>query len=70
MVLVYLVNKPHVLRRIIRWLLMFLKYDFTVVYKPGRTHVVTDALSKLLDITKPTGVLDQTTYASLFYVKP
>jgi hypothetical protein len=69
MVLVYLVNKPHVLRRIIRWLLMFLKYDFTVVYKPGRTHVVTDALSKLLDITKPTGVLDQTTYASLFYTR-
>ncbi len=48
---------------------MFLKYDFTVVYKPGRTHVVTDALSKLLDITKPTGVLDQTTYASLFYTR-
>jgi hypothetical protein len=48
---------------------MFLEYDFTVVYKLSRTHVVADALLKLLDITKPTCVLDQTTYASLFYTR-
>ncbi len=48
---------------------MFLEYDFTVVYKLSRTHVVVDALLKLLDITKPTCVLDQTTYASLFYTR-
>ncbi len=40
------------------------------MYKPSGTHVVVDALSKLLDITKPTSVFDQTTYASLFYAKP
>ncbi len=50
-----------------KWLLLFLEYDFTLVYKPGRTHVIIDALSRLLDITEPIGVLDQTTYASLFY---
>jgi hypothetical protein len=33
MALVYLVNKPQVLGRIIRWLLLFLKYDFTIMYK-------------------------------------
>jgi hypothetical protein len=27
-------------------------------------------LSKLLDITKPTSVLDQTIVASLFYIEP
>ncbi len=46
--LVYLVNKPHVSRRITRWLLLFLEYEFTIVYKPGRTHVIVDALSRLL----------------------
>jgi hypothetical protein len=35
----------------IRWLLFFLKYDFTIVYKLGKTHVVIDALSRLLDST-------------------
>jgi hypothetical protein len=44
MALVYLVNKPQVLGRIARWLLLFLEYEFTVVYKLGKTHVVTDVL--------------------------
>jgi len=46
---------------------LFLEYDFTIVYKPGRTHVVANALSRLLNIIKPTGVLDQTIDANLFY---
>ncbi len=49
MALVYLVNKPQVSRRIARWLLLFLKYEFTLVYKPSITHVVVDILSKLPD---------------------
>jgi hypothetical protein len=69
MALVYLVNKPHVLGRIIRLLLLFLKYDFIVMYKISRTHVVANALSKLLDITQPTSVPNQTIDASLFYTK-
>jgi hypothetical protein len=56
MVLVYLVNKPHVSRRITRWLLLFLEYEFIVVYKPSRTHVVADALPRLLDSSEPLGV--------------
>jgi hypothetical protein len=58
MALIYLVNKPHVDRRIARWLLLFLKYEFIVVYKPGKTHVVVDVLSRLPDSSKPLGVLD------------
>jgi hypothetical protein len=69
MALVYLVNKPHVLRRIARWILLFLEYDFIVVYKLGIIHVVANALSKLLDNTKPIGVFDQTTNASLFNIR-
>jgi hypothetical protein len=34
--LVHLVNKPQVLSRIARWLLLFLEYDFTVVHKPSK----------------------------------
>ncbi len=41
-----------------------------VVYKLGRTHVITNALSILPNITKPTSVHDYTTNASLFYIKP
>jgi len=68
MALVYLVNKPQVLGRIARWLLLFLEYDFTIVYKLGRIHVVTNALSRLLDSIKPIGVPYQTIDANLFYI--
>jgi hypothetical protein len=57
-------------RRIVRWLLLFLEYDFTVMYKLGKIHVVANALSRLLDIIEPIGVFGQTTDASLFYIKP
>jgi hypothetical protein len=53
MALVYLVNKPQVSRRITRWLLLILEYDFIVVYKPNKIHVIVNALSRLLDITNP-----------------
>ncbi len=69
MALVYLVNKPQVLGKIVKWLLLFLKYDLTIVYKPCKTHVVTYALSRLLNIIKPIGVPNQTIDASLFYTK-
>ncbi len=70
MALVYLVNKPQVLRRMTRWSLLFQEYDFIVLYKLDKTHVVVDALSRLLNITQPTCVPNQTTYASLFYIEP
>jgi hypothetical protein len=40
------------------------------MYKPGKTHVVADALLKLPDNTEPTGVPDQTIDASLFCTGP
>jgi len=47
-----------------------LKYEFIVVYKLGRTHVVDDVLSKLPDNSKPLGVPYQNRDASLFSLKP
>jgi hypothetical protein len=70
MALVYLVNKPHVLGRIPTWFSLFFKYDFKIMYKPGRIHVIVDALLRLPDSTKPIGVPNQTTIAILFYTRP
>jgi hypothetical protein len=42
--------------KIARWMLLFLEYEFTVVYKPSRTHVVIDALFGLPNSSKPLGV--------------
>jgi hypothetical protein len=59
MALVYLVNKLEISGGITKWLLLF--FD-----KLGKTHVVVDALSRLLNIIKPTCVPNQTIDASLF----
>jgi hypothetical protein len=50
-------------RRMAKWLLLFLGYEFIVVYKLGRTHVVV-VLSKLPDSSKPLGVPNQIVDAS------
>jgi hypothetical protein len=60
MALVYLVNKPQVSSRLTRWLLLFLEYDFKVVYKPSRSHLMVDALNRLPNKIELVGVLDQT----------
>ncbi len=70
MALVYLVNKPQVSRRIPKWLLLFLKYDFIIMYKLNKTHVVAYALSRLLNNIELTSVPNKTTYESLFYTWP
>jgi hypothetical protein len=53
--LIYLVNKPQVSSIITRWLLLFLEYDFKIVYKLGRSHLITDALSRLPNQAEPIG---------------
>ncbi len=50
--------------------MLFLEYEFTIVYKSGRTHVVADALSKLSNNLKPLGVPDQIVDVSLFSIEP
>jgi len=39
------------------------------VYKLGKIHVVANALSILLNITKSTSVPNETTYVSMFYIE-
>jgi hypothetical protein len=66
MALIYLVNKSQVFSKLLKWLLLFLEYDFKIVYKPSRSHLMADALNGLPNHTKPIGVFDQTFDAHLF----
>jgi len=42
----YLVNKPDLLGRITRWILLLQEFNYKVVVKPGKANVNTDYLSK------------------------
>jgi hypothetical protein len=57
MALTYLINKPQLFGRIVQWLLLFLEYDFTVIYKLRCIHSVVDVLSRLPHNTKPQGIM-------------
>ncbi len=70
MTLVYLVNKPRVYGKLIRWLLLFMEYDFKIFYKPGRPHLMADALSRLSNQTEHVKILYQTYDAHLFSLQP
>ncbi len=50
--------------------LLFLEYDFKIVYKPGRSHLMADALSRLPNQTEPVGIPDQTCDAHMFTLQP
>jgi hypothetical protein len=47
MALMFLINKPHVFGKLIRWNLLFMEYDFKIVHKLGRSHLMADASSRL-----------------------
>jgi hypothetical protein len=47
---------------------LFLEYEFIVIYKPSRTRVVVDVLSRLPNSSKPLRISNPTMDASLFYV--
>jgi hypothetical protein len=46
-----------------------MEYDFIIVYKLSKNHVVANVLSKLRDVIEPSRVLEQTTNASLFFIE-
>ncbi len=45
--LVSLVNKPQVFDRLVKWLLLFLEYDFKIDYKLSRSQLMANVLSWL-----------------------
>ena len=67
--LLYLVNKPCNTGRIVRWFVILLEFDFTVVVKKGTTHQRADHLSRLTSGEKAIGVDDDLPDAYLFNVE-
>ncbi len=70
MTLVYLVNKPQVFGKLARWFLLFLEYDFKIIYKPSRSHLMVDALSRLPNQIKLVGIPNQTCDTHMFILQP
>jgi hypothetical protein len=56
MMLLYFVQKPQLLGRLMKCLLIFLEYDFSLIYKLERSHSMVDALSRMFDFTKQSGI--------------
>jgi hypothetical protein len=50
--LVYLIHKPQLFRWIAWWLLVFLEYNYLVIYKPRWIHLVVDIFSQLSTLLK------------------
>ena len=67
--LLYLVKKPCNTGRIVRWFLILLEFDFTVVVKKGITHQRADHLSRLINGETPVEVSDDLPDAYLFNVE-
>jgi len=69
MALFYLVKKPQVSSWIAQWLLLFFKYDFSMVYKLEKSHSCLDALSHLPTSDEPSGVPNQVVNVPLFLLQ-
>ncbi len=70
MALKYLVNKPLVSNMLTRWLLLFLEYEFKIVYKLRRSHLMVNALNRLPNQIELVGIPYQTCDVHLFTLQP
>ena len=55
-------------RRITRWLLILMEFDFTVIIRKGRTHVLADHISRMTNGEVLIGVEDDLPDAPLFLI--
>ena len=67
--LLYLVNKPWNIGRIVRCFLILLEFDFIVLVKQEKTHLRVDHLSQMMHGEKPLGIDDDLPDAYLFYLE-
>ena len=67
--LLYLVNKPCCIGRLVRWFVILLEFDFTIVVKKGSTHQRADCVSRILNGEHPIEVSDELPNAGLFQIE-
>ena len=67
--LLYLINKLCNTSRSMRWFLILLEFDFTIVVQKGITHQRVDHLSRLINGETSIGVNDDPLDAYLFNVE-
>ena len=67
--LLYLVNKPCNTGRVVRWFLIPLEFDFTMVVNKGVTHQRANHLSRLILGEGQQGIPNDLFYAYLFNFK-
>jgi hypothetical protein len=65
----YLLNNLVLGARICRWLLLFQKFDFEVIVKPGKMNEIPAHLSRVTNGDKPTNLKDNFPDAQLFLVQ-
>ena len=52
-------KSSHLSQRMAHWLFSFFKYNFGAHYKPGKTNILADALSRLPDYDSPNALSHQ-----------
>ena len=67
--LLYLVNKPCNIGRIVRWFIILLEFDFTVCVRPRKSNMRADHMSRISNGESPTGIEDDLPDATLFQVE-
>ena len=67
--LLYLINKPCDTRRIVRWFLILLEFNFRMVVKQGKTHLRADHLSGLANRESRNGTNDEFPNEYLFNIE-
>lgn len=70
MELIHLVNKTQVLGYIAQWLLLFLQFNFTIVYKLGKSPGIADALFQNAAAKPALRIPDVTTNAHFITIQP
>jgi hypothetical protein len=67
--LLYLMNKPIITWQIARWILLSQEFDFEVIYKLSRIHLLFNHLSRISHGELVEGIKDHLSDAHLFNMK-
>jgi hypothetical protein len=67
--IIYLVNKPELSGRLVHWMLLLTKFDYTVQYKPRKKHLQADHLFRISTELSSIDIDDEFPDARLFAIR-